>query len=65
MKTDIIEIKKKRDKLEVDLFDLVYQFTKETNTMPYEIRFSWVDSEIISEKRSPHQLIDCIVKIEI
>lgn len=62
---DIIELKKKQHKLEIDLFDLVYQFIIETETSPSEINFEWAETRTVGEKHFDRQLIDCIVKLEI
>ena len=63
---NITEIRAKRDKLESDLFYLVYQFTKETNVIPYDIIFDWMEGYEMNKKRRVNlQLINCVVKLVI
>ncbi len=62
---DIQEIKTKRDKLEVDLFDLVYQFVKETGVTPSEIHFGWINTQEIGKQHDSQQLINCVIGIEV
>ena len=60
---NIAEIKAKRDKLESDLFDLVHQFTKETEVIPCEINFEWIGISKKGKRHPANQVINCTVKL--